>query len=83
MRDYYLKQKKNLEINPRHPLIQELMRRVVDDKNDAVAKDMGLLMFETATLRSNFHLDDIASFANRVEILLRKTLGVDENAQVS
>merc|ERR1712203_173014 len=27
-RDYYLNQKKTLEINPRHPLIKELLRRV-------------------------------------------------------
>lgn len=26
-RDYYLNQKKTLEINPRHPLIKELLRR--------------------------------------------------------
>lgn len=83
MRDYYLSQKKTLEINPRHPLIRELLKRVDEDKEDAVAKNMALLMYETATLRSGYALGDTASFAQRVESLLRKTLGVDENAQVS
>jgi heat shock protein beta len=82
MRDFYLSQKKTLEINPRHPLIKEISRRIVADKEDAVAKNMGLLMFETATLRSGFMLQDTASFAQRVEVLLRKSLGVDESAQV-
>jgi len=82
MRDYYLSQKKTLEINPRHPLIRELLKRVEEDKDDDVAKNMALLMYETATLRSGYQLDDSSLFAKRVESLLRKTLGVDEHAQV-
>ena len=50
-RDYYLNQKKALEINPRHPLIKELLRRVEDNPADASAKDMAIMMFNTATLR--------------------------------
>ena len=50
-RDYYLNQKKALEINPRHPLIKELLRRVEDNPADASAKDMAVMMFNTATLR--------------------------------
>ena len=50
-RDYYLNQKKTLEINPRHPLIKELLRRVEDNPADATAKEMAVMMFNTATLR--------------------------------
>ena len=50
-RDYYLNQKKTLEINPRHPLIKELLRRVEDNPEDKTAKDMATMMFNTATLR--------------------------------
>ena len=53
-KDYYLNQKKAMEINPRHPLIKELLRRVEDNPEDAVAKDMSLMMFQTATLRSGY-----------------------------
>lgn len=83
MRDYYLSQKKTMELNPRHPLIRELLRRVEEDKEDAVAKNMAMLVYETATLRSGYQLGDTTSFAQRVETLLRKTLGIDENAQVN
>lgn len=46
-RSYYLNQKKTLEINPRHPLIKELLRRVQDDASDPTAKDIALMMFRT------------------------------------
>merc|ERR1712038_430584 len=38
-RDYYLNQKKALEINPRHPLIKELLQRVEDNPSDETAKE--------------------------------------------
>jgi len=81
-RDYYLSQKKNLEINPRHPLIRELLRRVTEDKEDPRAASMANLMFETAALRSGYMLTDTASFASRVESLLRQSLGIPETAAV-
>ncbi|RWS24214.1 Endoplasmin-like protein, partial [Leptotrombidium deliense] len=81
-REYYLSQKKNLEVNPRHPLIKELLMRIENNKEDVEAKNMALLMFETATLRSGYTLQDTQSFASRVESLLRKSLGVDEHAAV-
>ena len=81
-RDYYLSQKKNLEINPRHPLIRELLRRIEADKEDVQAASMANLMFETATLRSGYMLTDTASFAARVEGLLKSTLGIPETASV-
>nr|QUQ60735.1 heat shock protein 90 [Pardosa pseudoannulata] len=81
-REYYLSQKKSLEINPRHPLIKELLRRVQSDKSDETARNMASIMYETATLRSGFMLRDTSSFASRVEVLLRKSLGIPEDAQV-
>jgi len=77
-RDYYLNQKKTLEINTRHPLVKELLRRVEDNPADPVAKDIAVMMFNTATLRSGFPLrDTTSSFAGAIESMMRKTLGVD------
>ena len=81
-RDYYLNQKKALEINPRHPLIKELLRRVEDNPDDAVAKEMALMMFNTATLRSGYMLKDTVAFANHIENIMRTQLGVDKDEQV-
>lgn len=81
-RSYYLNQKKTLEINPRHPLIKELLRRVNDDSTDAQAKDIALMLFQTATLRSGYMLKDTAHFAKSVEIMMRQTLGVSPDLEV-
>ncbi len=81
-RDYYLNQKKALEINYRHPLIKELLRRVEDNPEDAVAKDMAVMMFNTATLRSGYMLKDTTEFAVHIESLMRDTLGIDKDEGV-
>jgi len=81
-RDYYLNQKKALEINPRHPLIKELLRRVEDNPADSTAKDMAIMMFNTATLRSGYNLKDTVNFAEQIELMMRQTLGVDADEAV-
>ncbi|KAJ8941557.1 hypothetical protein NQ318_011515 [Aromia moschata] len=81
-RSYYLNQKKTLEINPRHPLMRELLKRVNDDPADLTAKDMALMLFRTATLRSGYMLRETADFAQSVEAMMRKTLGVPLDEQV-
>merc|ERR1712121_66837 len=81
-RDYYLNQKKTLEVNPRHPLIKELLRRVEDNPADQTAKDMAVMMFNTATLRSGFNLKDTVNFAEQIELMMRQTLGVDADEKV-
>jgi len=81
-RQFYMSQRKALEINPRHPLIKELLRRVADSPSDETAKYLTEMMFETATLRSGFQLNDNAHFAANVEKMLRKMMGVSEDAQV-
>lgn len=48
-RKYYLSQKKTMEVNPRHPLIRELYRRVKDDPEDVKAKEIATMMFQTGT----------------------------------
>ncbi|XP_050696057.1 endoplasmin-like isoform X1 [Eriocheir sinensis] len=75
-RDYYLSQKKTLEINPRHPLIKELLRRVESDPSDEKAQSIAQMMFHTATLRSGYMLKNTVDFSKSVEEMMRQTLGV-------
>uniref|UniRef100_A0A1A9WSU8 Heat shock protein 83 n=1 Tax=Glossina brevipalpis TaxID=37001 RepID=A0A1A9WSU8_9MUSC len=81
-RTYYLNQKKTLEINPRHPLIRELLRRVEASEADNTAKEMALMMFRTATLRSGFMLQETSDFADTIEKMMRQTLGVSLDEQI-
>jgi len=81
-REYYLSQKKTLEINPRHPLIKELLRRVQADPEDVQAKNIADMMFKTATLRSGYMLKDTVDFSKTVEEMMRTTLGISLDEQV-
>lgn len=81
-REYYMKQKKNLEINPRHPIIKDLLRRVKDDPEDPKAKDIALMMFRTATLRSGYMVQDSYEFAQAVETMMKQTLGIPLDEKV-
>jgi len=82
MNSFYATQKKTLEINPRHPLIKELNHRVQKNKEDTTTKDLANVLFETATLRSGFSLQETASFAERIERMLRLSLDVPIDAKV-
>lgn len=59
----------------------ELLRRVENDEAES-AKELALIMFRTATLRSGFTLQESADFADSVEKLMRQTLGISEDEQV-
>jgi len=75
-RAYYQGQKKTLEINPRHPLIKELLRLVEEGSTDETTRDMANMLYRTSVLRSGFQLKDTVSFASSIESMMRKTLGV-------
>jgi len=75
-RDYYLTQKKTLEINPRHPVIKELLRRVETGADEEPTKNMALMMFQTATLRSGYMLQDASQFAANIDMMMKQSLGI-------
>ncbi|XP_015207437.1 endoplasmin isoform X2 [Lepisosteus oculatus] len=75
--NYYASQKKTFEINPRHPLIKEMLRRVKDNAEDETASDLAVVLFETATLRSGYQLVDTKAYGDRIERMLRLSMNVD------
>ena len=79
---YYKSQKKTLEVNPRHPLIKNLLAKVESDPEDETAIDLANVMYETAVLRSGFNLPDSAGFAGRVERMLRLSMNIDLDEKV-
>jgi len=82
MTSFYLKQKKTLEINPKHPIILELFKRVDEENLDDSTKEIAKILFDTATLRSGYDLKNPVEFASRIEKVVRQNLGVDLDAQV-
>lgn len=75
----YMAAKKNLEINPDHPIIENLRQKVEADKNDKSVKDLVNLLLETALLCSGFGLEDPQTHASRIYRMIKLGLGIDED----
>ncbi|ORY34940.1 putative cation-transporting ATPase [Naematelia encephala] len=81
---------KVLEINPKSPLIEGLLDRVLeiaeDDEGSADANELRetvRVLFDTSMVRSGFTVADPTSYFERVEALLRRSLGVSATAKAS
>ncbi|VEN50199.1 unnamed protein product [Callosobruchus maculatus] len=74
----YMAAKKHLEINPDHPIIDNLRQKAEADKNDKAVKDLVILLFETALLSSGFTLDEPQVHASRIYRMIKLGLGIDE-----
>lgn len=77
--------KKVLEINPKHPLIKDILKRVQADENDATAKKSAQMLFTTALLQAGYDVKDTAiqeSFTTNLYDLMSAELGVDPKAEV-
>eukprot|EP00002_Diphylleia_rotans_P033915 TRINITY_DN7254_c0_g1_i1.p1 TRINITY_DN7254_c0_g1~~TRINITY_DN7254_c0_g1_i1.p1 ORF type:complete len:776 (+),score=215.85 TRINITY_DN7254_c0_g1_i1:54-2381(+) len=72
--------KKILEINPTHPIIKELNKRVKEESNADSNTDLANLVYETALLQSGFNVDDLPNFAGRIHRILKMSLNIDPNA---
>ncbi|XP_015232211.1 PREDICTED: endoplasmin [Cyprinodon variegatus] len=80
--NYYASQKKTLEINPKHPLVKQMLSRVNADAEDQTASDLAVVLFETATLRSGYQLADTKAYGDRIERMLRLSMNVPLDEQV-
>ncbi|XP_068459535.1 endoplasmin [Clinocottus analis] len=80
--NYYASQKKTLEINPKHPLIKQMLNKVNGDAEDQTASDLAVVLFETATLRSGYHLADTKAYGERIERMLRLSMNVPLDEQI-
>uniref|UniRef100_A0A672I147 Endoplasmin n=1 Tax=Salarias fasciatus TaxID=181472 RepID=A0A672I147_SALFA len=81
--NYYASQKKTLEINPKHPLIKQMLSKVNDDAEDQTASDLAVVLFETATLRSGYQLADTKAYGDRIERMLRLSMNIPLDEQAS
>ncbi|XP_039194128.1 endoplasmin [Crotalus tigris] len=80
--NYYASQKKIFEINPKHPLIKDMLRRVQENEDDQIVADLAVVLFETATLRSGYLLPDTKEYGERIERMLRLSLNIDPEEKV-
>ncbi|XP_043712785.1 endoplasmin homolog isoform X1 [Telopea speciosissima] len=78
----YMRGKRVLEINPRHPIIKELRERVVKDSEDENVKQTARLIYQTALMESGFILNDPKEFASSIYSSVKSSLNISPDAAV-
>merc|ERR1712196_543825 len=73
----YLNSQKTMEINPRHPLIVELLKKVESDPEAEETKDIAWLLHDTALLQSGFMQDDIEAYSARMYRTMASALDME------
>ena len=55
-----------LEVNPKHPIVKDLARKVQQDKESSELANSALLMYDVAAMTSGYDVGDMKGFAKRV-----------------
>jgi len=74
--------KRNLEVNPGHPVIRELLHRVQNANADKQTEEMAILLYEAALLNSGYTLSDPREFSNKFFKIFTPAMGISRDAQV-
>merc|ERR1712176_1448608 len=75
----YMMAKKTMELNPTHAIVKALKDKFAADSADSAAKDLVVLLYETALLTSGFSLENPASFSSRIHRLVKLGLSIDDD----
>ncbi|CAL1355563.1 unnamed protein product [Linum trigynum] len=78
----YMRGKRVLEVNPRHPIVKELRERVAKDPEDEGIKATAQLMYQTALVESGFMVSDPKDFASRIYGSVKTSLSISPDAAV-
>ncbi|KAJ3367145.1 hypothetical protein GGF32_000207 [Allomyces javanicus] len=81
MYEYLAKQKKVLEINPKHPVMAALLAKVEDDDVNADTEDLARSLLDMAWIKGGYPVQDLDSLTRRIENAVRLGLGVDLSVQ--
>ena len=75
----YMMSKKNLEINPNHPIINDLKEKLGNEETKNIAGNLLQLLFETSCINSGYSLSDPSVFTDRIYNMVKLGLGLDDN----
>ena len=72
-----------LEINPKHPIIQDLQSMVRTDAESSETKNFAMLIYDVASMTGGYEVSDAGAFAKRVMSLMTSKADQDiSNAEV-
>jgi heat shock protein beta len=74
--------RKTLQINGNHPVINDLLQKVKDNKDDKKAKETAEVLFQTAMIESGYEIADPSDLASRPYKRMSAQLGVDPDEPV-
>jgi len=74
--------KKILEINPRHPIIKQLLVTIEGNQQSDETKDLVSLLYDTAVITSGYTINDPIKVGERLNRIISQSLGVDPSATV-
>merc|ERR1719473_2346218 len=80
--DITMSASKTLELNPDHPVIHEIYKKIEADPEDASAKETAELLTQTSILASGYRLQDSRNIVKSVHDLLMAKRGVNDNVEV-
>merc|ERR1712238_424633 len=69
-----------LEINPKHPIVQDLVGMIKGNKESETTKNYAMLMYDVACMTSGYEVDDSANFAKRVMTLMSSSKAGNQGA---
>lgn len=67
---------RTLELNPRHPIVVELNKLVVEAPSEESTRDLAYLLYDTALLASGFAQDDTEGFSDRMYRSMASNLNI-------
>lgn len=68
-----------LEVNHLHPLVVDLLNRFTADENDRVARDVSWLLYDSASVESDFGVTDSVAYVRRLNRVLRLASSLPPN----
>jgi HSP90 family molecular chaperone len=71
---------KTLELNPRHPIINNLLKMVVEKPTSRKTTDLSWLLYDTALMASGFTHDDNDAFSARMYRTIAHNMNIDEDS---
>jgi len=70
---------KTMELNPRHPIVNELLQKVKDEKTDEDTENLAWLLLDNALMQSGFQPADVDAFAKRALRIIQSGLALESS----